>query len=101
MNRSINTAIRVSVLTVLWLILSFFMAVFIVRHHESLPKFPEAIWPIAEAIYPVKNAEEVADLEFFVAFGISGLATLTYLVFALMLYRAFFSLESKNKHSAK
>lgn len=54
-----------------WLALSMYSAHWWLSNPEQLPHLPSSIWKRIDSLYQSVNAEQVADLEFLVCFGIS------------------------------
>ncbi len=80
-------ALRVVLVFAVWLAASISIAHFWVTNADAFPSLPPWLWSWADSHYQSGNAEEVADLQFLVAFSISGVSQLLVCLLGYVIWR--------------
>lgn len=80
-------ALRIAIAFAVWAIGSLSLAHTWVTNPEIFPTPPMPLWNWLDSIYRTRNAEEVADLEFFVVLTLSSIILLLCFTVLIIIWR--------------
>ena len=80
-------ALRIAIAFVVWVIGSLSLAHVWVTNPDTFPTLPMPLWNWLDSIYRSRNAEEVADLEFYVVLTLSSIFLLLCFTVLIIIWR--------------